>query len=70
MSIYMQNDDGKKCACRTPDGFTLRKVHFDAEKKRVILRPLNQECDIIILEEYELGTFRILVEMALLFRVV
>jgi SOS-response transcriptional repressor LexA len=46
----------------------LKRVQFDAEKKRVILRPLNQEYDIIVLEEYELETFRILGEMALLFR--
>ncbi|KQC06160.1 MAG: hypothetical protein APR54_07635 [Candidatus Cloacimonas sp. SDB] len=62
--------DGKICACQTPDGITLKKVQFNPEKKRVILRPLNQEFDVIILDEYELETFRILGEMALLFRVV
>ena len=66
----MINLDGKICACQTPDGITLKKVQFDEEKKRVILRPLNQEYDVIILEEYELETFRILGEMSLLFRVV
>jgi SOS-response transcriptional repressor LexA len=66
----MVNLDGKICACQTPDGITLKKVQFDAEKKRVLLRPLNQQYDVIILEEYELETFRILGEMALLFRVV
>ena len=66
----MLNLNGKICTCQTSDDITLKKVQFDAEKKRVILRPLNQQYDIIILEEYELETFRILGEMALLFRVV
>jgi SOS-response transcriptional repressor LexA len=66
----MQNYDDKKCACQTPDGITLKKLQLDEEKKRVLLRPLNQEYDVIVLEEYELETFRILGEMALLFRVV
>jgi len=64
------NLDGKICACQTPDGITLKKVQFDVEKKRVLLRPLNQQYDVIILDEFELETFRILGEMALLFRVV
>ncbi len=60
----------KVCACKTPDGITLKKLQLDEEKMRVLLRPLNQEYDVIVLEEYELETFRILGEMALLFRVV
>ena len=47
-----------------------KKLQLDEEKKRVLLRPLKQEFDVIVLEEYELETFRILGEMALLFRVV
>jgi SOS-response transcriptional repressor LexA len=64
----MLNLNCKICNCRTQEGIMLKRVQFDAEKKRVILRPLNQEYDIIVLEEYELETFRILGEMALLFR--
>jgi SOS-response transcriptional repressor LexA len=60
----------KRCGSQTPDGITLKKLQLDEEKKRVLLRPLNQEYDVIVLEEYELETFRILGEMALLFRVV
>lgn len=63
------NLNGKICACQTADGITLKKVQFDSEKKRVILRPLNQEYDVIILDEFELDTFRILGEMAFQFRV-
>jgi len=69
-TLDMLNLNGKICACQTPDGITLKKLQLDEEKKRVLLRPLNQEYDVIVLEEYELETFRILGEMALLFRVV
>ncbi|MCF7861581.1 helix-turn-helix domain-containing protein [Candidatus Woesearchaeota archaeon] len=69
-SADIHNLNGKICACQTPDGITLKKLQLDEEKKRVLLRPLNQEYDVIVLEEYELETFRILGEMALLFRVV
>jgi SOS-response transcriptional repressor LexA len=62
--------DGKISACQTPDGVTLKKLQFDNEKKRVILKPLNPDFDVIIIEEYELETFRILGEMVFLFRVV
>jgi len=57
------------CACQTVDSVTLKKLQFGEKKKRVLLRPLNQKYDVIVLEEYELDTFRILGEMALLFRV-
>ena len=63
------NFNGKICACQTSDGIILKKLQFDSEKKRIILRPLNQQYDVIILDEYELETFRILGEMALQFRV-
>ncbi len=62
--------DGKISACQTPDGVTLKKLQFDNEKKRVILKPLNPDFDVIIIEEYELETFRILGEMVFLFRVI
>jgi SOS-response transcriptional repressor LexA len=54
-------------ACQTPDGITLKKLPLDEEKKRILLKPLNQENDVIALEEYELETFRIIGEMALVF---
>lgn len=63
------NLNGRICACQTPDGITLKKIQFDEVKKRVILKPLNQDYDVIILEEAELESFRILGEMALQFRV-
>jgi SOS-response transcriptional repressor LexA len=69
-STDLLNLNGKICACQTPDGITLKKLQLDEEKKRIILRPLNQDYEVIVLEEYELETFRILGEMALLFRVV
>ena len=69
-SSDLLNLNGKLCACQTSDGITLKKLQLDEEKKRVLLIPLNQEYDVIVLEEYELETFRILGEMALLFRVV
>jgi len=63
------NLNGRICACQTPDGITLKKIQFDEVKKRVILKPLNHDYDVIILEEAELESFRILGEMALQFRV-
>ncbi len=62
--------DSKVCACQTPEGVTLKKLQFDKEKKRVILKPLNPDFDVIIIEDFELETFRILGEMVFLFRVV
>lgn len=56
--------------CQTPEGVTLKKLQFDKEKKRVILKPLNPDFDVIIIEDFELETFRILGEMVFLFRVV
>ncbi len=71
--IHERNDvlnlDGKICACQTPDGVTLKKLQFDGDKRRVLLRPLNEDYNVIIIEDYELETFRILGEMAFLFRV-
>lgn len=64
------NLNGKICACRTNDGITLKKLQFDEKKKRIILKPLNPDYDVIILEEADLDSFQILGEMALLFRVV
>jgi len=69
-SSDLLNLNGKIFACQTPDGITLKKLQLDEEKKRVLLRPLNQEYYVIVLEDYELEAFRILGEMALLFRVV
>ncbi|MCD4650246.1 MAG: LexA family transcriptional regulator [Candidatus Cloacimonetes bacterium] len=60
----------KICACQTPDGVTLKKVQFDSDKKRILLRPLNQNFDVITIEEYELKSFRILGEMSHLFRII
>jgi SOS-response transcriptional repressor LexA len=69
-NIDIPSLNGKVCACHTHEGATLKKLQFDKEKKRVILKPLNPDYDIIIIEEYELETFRILGEMVFLFRVV
>lgn len=46
------------------------KTSFCKDKKRVILKPFNPEYDVIIVEEFELETFRILGEMVFLFRVI
>lgn len=62
--------NGKVCACQTPEGVTLKKLQFDNEKKRIILKPLNPDYDVIIIEDHELERFRILGEMVFLFRVV
>ncbi len=62
--------DSKVCACPTHEGVTLKKLQFDKEKKRVILKPLNPDFDVIIIEDFELETFRILGEMVFLFRVI
>ncbi len=45
-------------------------MSFCKDKKRVILKPLNTDYDVIIIEDHELETFRILGEMVFLFRVV
>ncbi len=65
----IENLNGKICACRTHEGITLKKVQFDQSKNRVILRPLNPQFEVIIIEDFELETFRIFGEMALQFRV-
>ncbi len=46
------------------------KLNFHKEKKRVIFKPLNPDYDVIIIEDFELETFRVLGEMVFLFRVV
>ena len=63
------NLNGKICACQTSDGIILKQLQFDKEKKRIILKPLNPEYDVIIIDEFELERFRVFGEMALLFRV-
>ncbi|MCD4817572.1 MAG: helix-turn-helix domain-containing protein [Candidatus Cloacimonetes bacterium] len=65
----IDNLNGKICACQTPDGITHKKLQLDSEKRRIILRPLNQNYEVIVLEDYEIETFRLLGEMALQFRV-
>ena len=69
-SIDIPSLNGKISACQTPEGVTLKKLQFDKEKKRVILKPLNPDFDVIIIEDFELETFRILGEMVFLFRVI
>ena len=68
--LDVESLDGKICACQTYDGVTLKKLQFDKKKKRIILRPLNEDYKILIIEEDELDDFRILGEMAFLFRVI
>lgn len=41
-SIDIPSLNGKISACQTPEGVKLKKVQFDKEKKRVMLKPLNQ----------------------------